>query len=259
MNDQRLLQWLWFAEVMGVGANTLPALSLYGSPGALLAAREYEDLSPIAGRAQRSRLHALEPEQMDEAVIARMAKQEKLCPQFHLSLQSGCDDTLRRMNRHYDTAEYRRIVANLRAAFANAAITTDIMVGFPGESKQEFELSLAFAQEIGFAKAHVFAYSPRPGTAAANRPGQVPNAVKEERSRRMIAAMDEVRSAFLLSQLGRTEEVLVETTHSPLGYEGFTKNYTPVYLDCAEKLCGTICKMRLEAVLDGHCVGTLVP
>ena len=122
-----------------------------------------------------------------------------------------------------------------------------------------FQVIAKLAREMGFAKAHVFAYSPRPGTAAANRPGQVPNAVKEERSRRMIAAMDEVRSAFLLSQLGRTEEVLVETTRSPLGYEGFTKNYTPVYLNCAEKLCGTICKMRLEAVLDGHCVGTLVP
>lgn len=111
-----------------------------------------------------------------------MSRQPKLCPQFHLSLQSGCDATLKRMNRHYDAAEYARIAGSLRRHFDNCAVTTDIMVGFPGEDEAEFAQSLAFAEEIALAKAHVFAYSRRPGTRAADMPGQVPRAVKEARS-----------------------------------------------------------------------------
>ncbi len=113
---------------------------------------------------ERVRLGSLEPEQLSEDVIIRLSKQQKLCPQFHLSLQSGCDETLKRMNRHYTTEEYRTIVQNLRNAFDNAAITTDIMVGFPGETEEEFMQSLEFAKEISFSKVHVFAYSQRPGT-----------------------------------------------------------------------------------------------
>ncbi len=243
-----------YREVVLAGIN----LSSYGKETGLRLIDAVELACSVEG-IERVRLGSLEPELLTGEDIARMAALPKFCPQFHLALQSGCDRTLRAMNRHYDTAEYARIAADIRRAFENPSLTTDIMVGFPGETEEDFAESLAFARDMGFAKAHVFAYSRRPGTAAAQRPGQIPNAVKEERSRRMIAAMEEVRSAFLMSQLGRTEEVLVETTRSPLGYEGFTKNYTPVYLNCAESLCGTICKMRLEAVLDGHCVGTLVP
>ena len=127
---------------------------------------------------ERVRLGSLEPEQMDEAVVARMAKQEKLCPQFHLSLQSGCDETLRRMNRHYDSAEYRRIVANLRAAFDNASITTDIMVGFPGETEEEFRArplrADLRAERLGGVHAQLHAGArrvlPPAGRAAAARP-----------------------------------------------------------------------------------------
>ena len=113
----------------------------------------------------RVRLGSLEPEQLTPPVIARLAAQEKLCPQFHLSLQSGCDDTLRRMNRHYTTAEYRQIVGDLRKAFLNCAVTTDIMVGFAGETEEEFAKSLAFAKEIAFARSTC---SPTP---AARGPG----------------------------------------------------------------------------------------
>lgn len=243
-----------YREAVLVGIN----LSSYGKEMGLRLIDAVELACSVEG-IERVRLGSLEPELLTGEDIARMAALPKFCPQFHLALQSGCDRTLRAMNRHYDTAEYARIAADIRHAFENPSLTTDIMVGFPGETEEDFTESLAFAREMGFAKAHVFAYSRREGTAAAKRPGQVPTAVKEERSRRMIAAMEEVRRAFLMGQLGRTEEVLVETTKTPLGYEGFTKNYTPVYLDCAEELCGTICKMRLEAVLDGHCIGTLVP
>ena len=208
--------------------------------------------------ALRVRLGSLEPRIVTEDFCRRLSRLPNLCPQFHLSLQSGCDKTLREMNRHYDSAEYARIVSDIRAAFENPSITTDVMVGFAGETEADFEESLSFVQKIGFAKVHVFSYSRRPGTSADKRSGQVPSSVKEERSRRMIEATDATRKQFLLGQMGKTEEVLVETTKSLLGYEGFTKNYTPVYVNCDPALCGNVVKMRLEAVLEGHCVGTLL-
>ena len=190
-------------------------------------------------------------------VIARLAKQEKLCPQFHLSLQSGCNATLRRMNRHYTADEYRTIVQNLRASFANCAITTDIMVGFPGETEEEFAESLAFAKEIGFAKAHVFAYSRRPGTKANDAPDQITQRVKEERSRRMIAATQQTKAAFFQAQLGRVETVLFEQEVAPHVYDGYTANYTPVKVSSAKDLRGKILPVLLRETDGNNCYGTV--
>ena len=206
----------------------------------------------------RVRLGSLEPEQLTPPVIARLAAQEKLCPQFHLSLQSGCDDTLRRMNRHYTTAEYRQIVGDLRKAFPNCAVTTDIMVGFAGETEEEFAKSLAFAKEIAFAKVHVFAYSRRPGTRAYDMPGQVPNREKERRSREMIAATLETQRAFFAAQTGRVEEVLFEQERDRNVYEGYTRNYTPVRVASAAPLQGQILQVRLTQALEDFCLGELV-
>ena len=206
----------------------------------------------------RVRLGSLEPEQLTPPVIARLAAQEKLCPQFHLSLQSGCDDTLRRMNRHYTTAEYRQIVGDLRKAFPNCAVTTDIMVGFAGETEEEFAKSLAFAKEIAFAKVHVFAYSRRPGTRAYDMPGQVPNREKERRSREMIAATLETQRAFFAAQTGRVEEVLFEQERDRNVYEGYTRNYTPVRVASAAPLQGQIRQVRLTQALEDFCLGELV-
>ena len=206
----------------------------------------------------RVRLGSLEPEQLTPEVIARMAKQEKLCPQFHLSLQSGCDATLKRMNRHYTTAEYRQIVGDLRKAFPNCAVTTDIMVGFAGETEEEFGESLAFAKEIAFAKVHVFAYSRRPGTRAYDMPGQVPNREKERRSREMIAATLETQRAFFAAQTGRVEEVLFEQERDRNVYEGYTRNYTPVRVASAAPLQGQIRQVRLTQALEDFCLGELV-
>ena len=206
----------------------------------------------------RVRLGSLEPEQLTPPVIARLAAQEKLCPQFHLSLQSGCDDTLRRMNRHYTTAEYRQIVGDLRKAFPNCAVTTDIMVGFAGETEEEFGESLAFAKEIAFAKVHVFAYSRRPGTRAYDMPGQVPNREKERRSREMIAATLETQRAFFAAQTGRVEEVLFEQERDRNVYEGYTRNYTPVRVASAASLQGQIRQVRLTQALEDFCLGELV-
>ncbi len=242
-----------YREVVLVGIN----LSSYGADLGLRLIDAIELACTVPG-IERVRLGSLEPELLTADDIARMAAQPKFCPQFHLALQSGCDKTLRAMNRHYDAAEFERITVDIRHAFENPSFTTDIMVGFAGETEQDFEESVAFAKKIGFAKMHVFSYSRRPGTAADKRPNQIPPAVKEDRSRRMLAAAAEMRKSFLLSQLGKTEEVLIETTRSPLGFEGFTKNYTPVYVDCPENLCGTIQKIRLDAVLEEHCVGSII-
>lgn len=205
----------------------------------------------------RVRLSSLEPERLTPEVIARLAAQPKLCPSFHLSLQSGCDATLRRMNRHYTPDEYRRIVANLREAFPNAAITTDIMVGFPGETDGEFAENLAFAEEIQFAKAHVFAYSRRPGTKAYDAPEQISNKVKTERSHRLMQAVTATRRAFHEQQVGLTEAVLFEQPCGDNLYEGYTMNYTPVRVYSKQDLSGKILPVRITAAQDDHCTGNV--
>lgn len=205
----------------------------------------------------RVRLGSLEPEQLSEDVIARLSRQQKLCAQFHLSLQSGSDATLRRMNRHYSTEEYRTIVKNLRAAFENAAITTDIMVGFPGETEEEFQESLAFAREISFAKVHVFAYSRRPGTKANDAPDQIPQSVKEQRSRLMIEATQQTKEAFFQRQIGLTEPVLFERECDRNVYEGYTENYTPVKAHSGKSLSGEIISARITDALSDCCLAEI--
>ncbi len=242
-----------YKELVLTGIN----LSAYGKDFGLHLCDAVEAACSVDG-IERVRLGSLEPEQLSEDVIARLAKQKKLCPQFHLSLQSGCDETLQRMNRHYDTAEYRKIVSNLRAAFENAAITTDIMVGFAGETDEEFAQSLAFAKEIAFAKVHVFAYSQRPGTRACDAPNQVSSAVKEQRSRQMIAATLQTKQEFFKQQIGRTEKVLFEREYEPGNFEGYTENYTPIKAACKENICGKIMDVEITEAKEDWCVGRVI-
>ncbi len=241
-----------YREVVLVGIN----LSAYGLGEDFNLADAVEAACAVEG-IERVRLGSIEPEQMDAPLIARLAAQPKLCPQFHLSLQSGCDNTLRDMNRHYDTAEYAQIVQNLRAAFDNAAMTTDVMVGFAGESEEDFQASMAFVRQIGFAKVHVFPYSVRKGTRAEQLPRHVSPAEKERRARLMGELTEQSRRAFLQSQVGRVEEVLFERRRH--GYlEGYTKNYTPVHVAAgADSLCGEICRVQLTSVGEDWCEGVL--
>jgi len=204
----------------------------------------------------RVRLGSLEPALFTLEDYRRLAALPQFCPQFHLALQSGCDATLKRMNRHYDSAFFRSIVETVRQNFDNPSITTDIMVGFPGETEEEFEQSLRFSQEMAFAKAHIFAYSPRQGTRAARMEGQVPAAVKEQRSHRLSAAMEEQREAFLQSQVGRREEVLLETREAG-GWVGYTKNYSPVLLQDERDLSGQLLTVELYASDGQHCLARL--
>lgn len=241
-----------FKEVVLTGIN----LSAYGQEFGLHLCDAIEAACAVEG-IERVRLGSLEPEQLSADVIRRMAKQEKLCPQFHLSLQSGCDATLKRMNRHYTADDYRTIVRNLRAAFENAAITTDIMVGFAGETDEEFAASLAFAREIAFAKVHVFAYSRRPGTKAYNMGDQLTNAVKEQRSREMIRVTTETQQQFFSAQIGRTESVLFEREIMPGVYEGYSMNYTPVVAAFGKDVSGQILRVQIESFNDTHCIGKI--
>ena len=242
-----------YREVVLVGIN----LSAYGQGEDFDLADAVEAACAVAG-IDRVRLGSLEPEQMTEPLISRLAAQPKFCPQFHLSLQSGCDRTLRDMNRHYDSAEYREIVRRLRKAFDNSSMTTDVMVGFAGETEEDFAASLAFVQSVGFAKVHVFPYSQRKGTRAAGAPDQVAPQEKERRAKIMGEMTEQSRRQFLKTQVGRTEEVLIERLRR--GYlEGYTKNYTPVHiLSDDASLSGEVRQVRLTAVGDDCCIGELL-
>lgn len=242
-----------YREIVLTGIN-LPA---YGQDLGLALCDAVEAACAIPGVA-RIRLGSLEPERLTDDVIARFAAQKKLCPQFHLSLQSGCDDTLKRMNRHYTAGEYRAIVAKLRKTYENPAITTDIMVGFAGETEEEFAASLAFAKEIAFARAHVFAYSRRPGTTAYDAPNQLTNAVKQVRSKQMIAVTNETRQAFFRAQAGKEETVLFEQPVESGIYEGYTENYTPVRVPSDEHLQGQLRRVRITGAENECCRGELL-
>ena len=190
--------------------------------------------------------------------ISRLANCEKLCPQFHLSLQSGCDETLKRMNRHYTTDEYRTIVNNLRKEFKDCSITTDVMVGFAGETDDEFEKSLDFVHSIEFAKVHTFMYSRRKGTVGDKLPNQIDNSVKSIRSKKLIEVTDADRKKFLESQVGNTYSVLFERKKSEGYWEGYTMNYTPVHLYSDRELSDIIVDVKITKAFDEYCQGQLL-
>ncbi len=240
-----------FKEIVLVGIN----LSAYGKDTDFDLCDAVSAVAATSG-IQRVRLGSLEPDHISDDMLARLKAEPKFCPQFHLSLQSGCDETLRRMNRHYDSAFYRDLVYRIRANFPDAAITTDIMVGFAGETEEEFSQSLAFAKEIGFAKAHIFCYSRRKGTRADTFPHQVENAVKTKRSRILAAVCDESEKNFLLSQVGKVFPVLFETEEDGF-ILGYTPNYTRVKIPKEAGLCGKIAEVLLTEVIDDYCIGKL--
>ena len=194
---------------------------------------------------ERIRFSSIEPNVVTEEFAQTMAALPKVCDHFHLSLQSGCDKTLKEMNRKYDTEKYRQAAATLRKYLPKVALTTDIIVGFPGETEEDFRESYAFAEEIGFAKIHVFPYSPKRGTPAAARKDQLLNAVKAERSHTLIQLSDKMAAEFLADAVGTDAEVLYERAVGEGIYEGHTTNYMKVHGRSETDLTNRIAKTHI--------------
>lgn len=194
----------------------------------------------------RIRLGSLEPRTIDEDFCRTLAGCKNLCPQFHLSLQSGSDSVLKRMHRKYDTARYEQSVHLLHEYFPGCAVTTDLIVGFPGETDEEFAQSLEFIVRCGLSKVHVFPYSRRTGTPAAKMPHQLSNAVKQERAARAIETAAELERAYHEAMIGTEHEVLFEQPEGDF-FTGHAMNYVKVYADAA-KLHNQICRVRVTAL-----------
>jgi threonylcarbamoyladenosine tRNA methylthiotransferase MtaB len=207
---------------------------------------------------ERIRLGSLEPEMITDSEIEKFKAVQKLCPHFHLSLQSGCDETLKRMCRRYDTAQYEAVVDKLRAAFPDCSITTDIMVGFAGETDEEFAKSMAFAEKIGFAKIHVFPYSIRKGTVAAERADQVVPQIRTQRAKKMEELGKRLECEFWRSQVGRVHTVLIEKRRSEDYCGGFTASYIPVRIYGKDIERHSLVQVEITAAREDYCLGRLV-
>ena len=241
-----------YKEVVLVGIN----LSAYGKGDDINLCDAVEAVCSVEG-IKRVRLGSLEPDHITDQMLERFKAQDKFCPQFHLSLQSGCSETLKRMNRHYDSAFYLDLVNRIRKIFPDAAITTDVMVGFAGETDEEFKKSADFVKEVGFAKCHIFVYSRRTGTVAAALKNQVEKAEKQERSKIMRLTADNTEKEFLNMQLGKIFPVLFETGSD--GYAvGFTPNYTKVLVKTHSYHTGEILNVKLTEVSTDFCYGEIL-
>ena len=260
-DEESILEELRRLAAAGYKEVVLTAISLpsYGTDSGTSLVELIEKAAEVEG-IERIRLGSLDPDMLHDEVITRMAAVKKLCPQFHLSLQSGCDKTLRAMRRPYTTAQFADIAAKLRAAFGaeNVSFTTDVIVGFPGETEEDFEASMAFVTGQHFLKVHVFPYSRREGTPAYDFPGQLPEHEKEDRSRRMTAAVEKVRAAEVAAMQGRTASVLLETPLSATLFTGYTKQYLPVLVSAPGHKAGDIVNVMLGAWDGRRCRAEIV-
>jgi len=204
----------------------------------------------------RVRLGSLEPRTVTEEFCRRTAALPNLCPHFHLSMQSGCDETLKRMNRKYDTERYYQSVELLRVYFENPAVATDLIVGFPGETEEEFDRTLAFLRRCAFSSMHIFPYSRRPGTPAAAMEDQVPKAVQEERARRAARAAGELERAYLEKLVGTVQPVLFEVEKDGL-WQGHAPNYAAVRTQ-GNSLHNELRDVRITAVAGDALLGELL-
>lgn len=239
-------------EIVLVGIN----LSSYGT------GKEYNIVDAVKICADnekilRVRLGSLEPDHMTDEVLEGLSGIKKFCPQFHISLQSGCDRTLHNMNRHYTAEDYRKLCEKIRNTFDNPSITTDIMVGFHEESNEDFMESLSFAKEIAFDKVHVFPYSQREGTVASRRGDSIPKQIKEERAAIMIEHCEKIRHKYFNSLIGTKQEVLFESCDGCNVYRGYTENYIPVRYESKNDLVGKVLTVEIKSVDEQNdiCIG----
>lgn len=240
-----------YLEVVFVGIN----LSNYGRDinlslaDAVRAAQETEGI-------RRIRLGSLEPDHITEELLSELSLCDKLCPQFHISLQSGCNNTLKRMNRHYTAEEFMQLALNIRRSFRLASITTDIICGFPGETDEDFMQTLEFAKRLQPDKAHIFPYSPRSATRAASFDGKIESSVKELRCRLLSEECEKSRRQQMKKLIGQKCKVLFETPKGGLQC-GYTENYTPVELESDTCLCGELREVLITDAKD-DCVRALL-
>ena len=239
-------------EVVLVGIN----LSAYGKGTDFNIADAVETCAGVDG-ISRIRLGSLEPDHITDSIISRLSTVHKFCPQFHISLQSGCNKTLKNMNRHYTAEEYEELCNKLRAAFKDCSLTTDVMVGFHEETEQDFEESLAFVKRISFEKVHVFPYSERTGTAASKRGDSVSKQEKDRRASVMITETEKIRQNYLEMQIGKKVRLLVEGRANREYLRGYTKNYLPVLLKSTQDLTGCETDCIIQSVKNDECIANL--
>lgn len=206
----------------------------------------------------RVRLGSLEPDHITDEIIDELSKIEKFCAQFHISLQSGCDKTLKNMNRHYTASEYKSLCNKLRSSFIDASLTTDVMVGFNEETENDFNDSLEFVKSIGFEKVHVFPYSQREGTNASKKGDSVSKKEKELRASIMINETDIIRKEYLKSLIGKKVNVLFENEFGKNVYQGYTKNYTPVRIKSERDVIGNELDAVITDAFDDYCEAKLL-
>ena len=206
----------------------------------------------------RVRLGSLESVEVEPRLLELMANEPRLCKHLHLPLQSGCDKILQAMHRPYDTARFTQLLQQIRAQVPDVAITTDIIVGFPGETEEDFATTLAFAEKCGFAKMHIFPYSKRKGTPAEKMPNQVDEAVKGERAARLAAVDEKLHQAMLKQMVGKTEEVLFEQPVDAVHMEGLCGPYLRVVVPGTSELANTISQVKITGIVDDWLTGELV-
>ena len=206
----------------------------------------------------RVRLGSLESVEVEPRLLELMAREPRLCKHLHLPLQSGCDKILQAMHRPYDTARFTQLLQQIRAQVPDVAITTDIIVGFPGETEEDFATTLAFAEKCGFAKMHIFPYSKRKGTPAEKMPNQVDEAVKGERAARLAAVDEKLHQAMLKQMVGKTEEVLFEQPVDAVHMEGLCGPYLRVVVPGTSELANTIAQVKITGIVDDWLTGEIV-
>ena len=207
---------------------------------------------------KRIRLSSIEPNAFTDEFIDALKNLPKVCHHFHISLQSGCDETLKRMNRRYDTDLYKSICEKLIKEFSDSAITTDLIVGFPGEDEEEFNKTLNFIKEIPFYQIHTFKYSKREGTKAAGMENQVPSFIKDERSKKVLKISKQKSAEFEKSYIGKEVEILTETISANGMYMGHTSNYLPVYINSKEDIKDKLIKVKITHYEDNMLMGEII-
>ncbi len=250
INETKQLAESGYKEIVLVGIN----LSCYGSDLGVDLADAVDAVGSCDG-IERIRLGSLEPDLTTPELISRFSAQPKFCPQFHMSLQSGSDVVLKNMRRHYTHSEYLSVCENIRKYFPNATFTTDLMVGFPGETEDDFKESLKIIKEVKFLKVHVFPYSPRPGTLAAKFDNQIPSSVKSQRVRKAIEKSNISCKMVFNEFLGKKYDVLYENIDKNGFYCGYTKEYLPVKTKSENNISGDIVSTELCSIEDDCIIG----